>query len=70
MRPKIRGPKKLGQDKSVTGVFTVKEFCALDHSEVQRGREEAARSIYLFWRLSLHRNSCQCGTGLMIYLIL
>lgn len=48
MRPKIRGPKKLGQDKSVTGVFTVKEFCALDHSEVQRGREEATRSIYLF----------------------
>lgn len=46
--PEIRGLQKFGGDKSVTGVSTVKEFCAVDHSGVWRGRKEAAISIYPF----------------------
>lgn len=62
----IKGTKNLGEDKNATGVSMVKQFCAIDHYEVRRGGEGAARSIYHFQRLSFQRNSCQCGTGLMI----
>lgn len=62
----IKGTKNLGEDKNAIGVSMVKQFCAIDHYEVRRGGEGAARSIYHFQRLSFQRNSCQCGTGLMI----
>lgn len=39
MRLKIRGAKKYGEDKSITDVSTVKEFCAVYHYKVWRGRK-------------------------------